>query len=118
MASTTIKDMFGITPTIITGSGFPSNEYVDFDNTYASLVYTRNMATFQFYMTAKKEIPAYTLFFQLPNSVAPKTSLAIPIYFANKFIGTMRIQNNGYLRPEITIPSGTTFEGCVSFIPY
>lgn len=118
MASTTIKDMFGITPTAIDGNGFPTNSYVNFDATYTSLVYTRNMVVFQFNMTTKQQIPAYELFMQLPNGVAPKTSLAVPIYRAGSFLGTMRIQNNGYLRPEMAIASGVTFEGCVCFIPY
>jgi len=116
MATSIIKDLNAISPTIISGDDFPSNSYVDFDNTYTSLVYTRNMAIFQFNMTAKQEIAAYTIFLTLPDSIAPRVSLAIPIYRTGSFIGTMRIQSNGGMRPEMVIPNGTTFEGYVCFI--
>lgn len=103
--------------TIINSEDFPVNEYVSYDETYCRIVYTKNIVHFQFRMTAKKAIPAYQLFFKIPTPVVPSIFYAVPIYLASTFIGTMRIQTDGYMRPEMQIQSGTTFEGWVAFIP-
>lgn len=87
-----------------------------FDDVYSSIVYNKYMCVFQARFTATSSISAYTTFFQLPNSLAPKMNITTPMYVNGSLLGTMRIQNNGYIRPELAMASGTTYEFCCVFL--
>ena len=101
--------------TILDGTKFTSSVGT-FSTTFTSLVYNNYFATLQVRFTPTQNIEGWSLIFTLPDDVKPKSNLTVLMGNGTSFFGIVRIENDGKVRPEISLSANQAYEFSVSFL--